>query len=87
MRTASTLFFHFPAQFVKCGFAGSNFPEHIFPAMVGRPLIRSTAKVGNIEIKVRTEQRIDLMDAQFDQTLDLALPLHLISIEVCLLAS
>ncbi|MGH0146334.1 UNVERIFIED_CONTAM: hypothetical protein FKN15_008073, partial [Acipenser sinensis] len=37
--------------FVKCGFAGSNFPEHIFPALVGRPIIRSTAKVGNIEIK------------------------------------
>lgn len=40
-------------QFVKCGFAGSNFPEHIFPAMVGRPVIRSTTKVGDIEIKVR----------------------------------
>uniref|UniRef100_A0A667X5L7 Actin-related protein 2 n=1 Tax=Myripristis murdjan TaxID=586833 RepID=A0A667X5L7_9TELE len=38
--------------FVKCGYAGSNFPEHIFPALVGRPIIRSTAKVGNIEIKV-----------------------------------
>ncbi|XP_052369067.1 actin-related protein 2-A-like [Oncorhynchus keta] len=37
--------------FVKCGYAGSNFPEHIFPALVGRPIIRSTAKVGNIEIK------------------------------------
>lgn len=43
-----------PAQFVKCGYAGSNFPEHIFPALVGRPIIRSTAKVGNIEIKVTT---------------------------------
>ncbi|RXM91257.1 Actin-related protein 2-A [Acipenser ruthenus] len=31
-------------KFVKCGFAGSNFPEHIFPALVGRPIIRSTAK-------------------------------------------
>lgn len=40
-------------QFVKCGYAGSNFPEHIFPALVGRPIIRSTAKVGNIEIKVQ----------------------------------
>lgn len=39
-------------QFVKCGYAGSNFPEHIFPALVGRPIIRSTTKVGNIEIKV-----------------------------------
>ncbi|TFK02412.1 cytospin-A [Platysternon megacephalum] len=41
----------FSFQFVKCGYAGSNFPEHIFPALVGRPIIRSTAKVGNIEIK------------------------------------
>ncbi|OBS59316.1 hypothetical protein A6R68_09561 [Neotoma lepida] len=37
--------------FVKCGYAGSNFLEHIFPALVGRPIIRSTTKVGNIEIK------------------------------------
>ena len=39
--------------FVKCGFAGSNFPAHIFPSLVGRPILRSSAKVGNIEIKVR----------------------------------
>jgi actin-related protein 2 len=37
--------------FVKCGYAGSNFPEHIFPALVVRPIIRSTTKGGNIEIK------------------------------------
>uniref|UniRef100_A0A2K5IRH7 Actin-related protein 2 n=1 Tax=Colobus angolensis palliatus TaxID=336983 RepID=A0A2K5IRH7_COLAP len=30
--------------FVKCGYAGSNFPEHIFPALVGRPVSRSTPK-------------------------------------------
>uniref|UniRef100_A0A2K6CSR2 Actin-related protein 2 n=1 Tax=Macaca nemestrina TaxID=9545 RepID=A0A2K6CSR2_MACNE len=30
--------------FVKCGCAGSNFPEHIFPALVGRTVIRSTTK-------------------------------------------
>lgn len=48
------LYSHIPPQFVKCGFAGSNFPEHIFPAMVGRPIIRSTNKVGNFEIKVRS---------------------------------
>ncbi|XP_030636678.1 actin-related protein 2-A isoform X2 [Chanos chanos] len=45
--------------FVKCGYAGSNFPEHIFPALVGRPIIRSTAKVGNIEIK--NSKKMDLM--------------------------
>ncbi|XP_067943589.1 actin-related protein 2-A [Watersipora subatra] len=37
--------------FVKCGFAGSNFPAHIFPSLVGRPVIRSTTKVGDIQIK------------------------------------
>ena len=39
-------------QYVKCGHAGRNFPEHVFPAMVGRPIIRSQAKVGDIEVKV-----------------------------------
>ena len=38
--------------FVKCGYAGSNFPAHIFPSLVGRPILRSSAKIGNIEIKV-----------------------------------
>jgi len=37
--------------FVKCGFAGTNFPSHIFPSMVGRPMLRSSTKVGDIEIK------------------------------------
>lgn len=37
--------------FVKCGYAGSNFPAHIFPSLVGRPIIRSSTKVGDIEVK------------------------------------
>ncbi|XP_049848599.1 actin-related protein 2-like [Schistocerca gregaria] len=37
--------------FVKCGFAGSNFPTSIFPSMVGRPILRSEEKVEGIEIK------------------------------------
>ncbi|XP_065919822.1 actin-related protein 2 [Dysidea avara] len=37
--------------FVKVGYAGSNFPSHIFPSLVGRPIIRSSAKVGGIEVK------------------------------------
>lgn len=37
--------------FVKCGFAGANFPTAIFPSMVGRPILRSEEKVDNIEIK------------------------------------
>ncbi|XP_064600149.1 actin-related protein 2-A [Liolophura sinensis] len=37
--------------FVKCGRAGSNFPDHIFPSLVGRPIIRSQQKVGDIVVK------------------------------------
>nr|BAN39721.1 actin-like protein, putative [Entamoeba histolytica] len=37
--------------FVKCGFAGENFPTAIFPSMIGRPLLRSEEKIGGVEIK------------------------------------
>jgi len=38
--------------FVKCGFAGTNFPHAIFPSMVGRPVIRfEESIVNNIQIK------------------------------------
>mmetsp|Transcript_32348 Transcript_32348/g.53532 ORF Transcript_32348/g.53532 Transcript_32348/m.53532 type:complete len:388 (-) Transcript_32348:377-1540(-) len=37
--------------FVKCGFAGDNFPAHIFPSIVGRPVLRSEEKVSDIQLK------------------------------------
>ncbi|XP_012277551.1 actin-related protein 2 isoform X1 [Orussus abietinus] len=37
--------------FVKCGYAGANFPAHIFPSLVGRPIIRAVNKIGGIDIK------------------------------------
>jgi len=37
--------------FVKCGFAGQNFPTAIFPAMIGRPIMRAEEKVGDVELK------------------------------------
>jgi hypothetical protein len=39
-------------QYVKAGFAGDNFPSAMFPAMVGRPMMRSD-QVGDMVIKVR----------------------------------
>ena len=27
--------------FVKCGWSGENFPRHVFPSMVGRPILRA----------------------------------------------
>jgi len=37
--------------FVKCGVAGSNFPSHIFPSMIGRPLMRYEEEFKNVELK------------------------------------
>ncbi|CAI4221640.1 unnamed protein product [Auanema sp. JU1783] len=58
--------------FVKCGYAGTNFPSHIFPSLVGRPIVRSSQRVGNIEVK-------DLMvgeeASQLRQMLDISYPM------------
>ena len=37
--------------FVKCGFAGDNFPAHIFPSIVGRPVLRSEEKISDVQLK------------------------------------
>ncbi|TEB21957.1 actin binding protein [Coprinellus micaceus] len=37
--------------FVKVGYAGSNFPEHVFPSIVGRPILRAEERVGKGVIK------------------------------------
>ena len=37
--------------FVKCGFAGSNFPHAIFPSLVGRPVLRAEEKIDNVQLK------------------------------------
>ncbi|OQR74983.1 actin-related protein 2 isoform 1, partial [Tropilaelaps mercedesae] len=37
--------------FVKCGYAGSNFPAYTFPSLVGRPILRASTKVGEMEVK------------------------------------
>ncbi|XP_003739302.1 actin-related protein 2 [Galendromus occidentalis] len=37
--------------FVKCGYAGSNFPAFTFPSLVGRPILRASSRVGEMEVK------------------------------------
>lgn len=37
--------------FVKCGFAGENFPTSIFPSMIGRPLMRYEEQFNDVELK------------------------------------
>ena len=36
--------------FVKVGYAGSHFPDHIFPSMVGRPIIRAATRIDDVEV-------------------------------------
>ncbi|TQD90043.1 hypothetical protein C1H46_024358 [Malus baccata] len=40
--------------YVKCGFAGENFPTSVFPCVVGRPLLRYEESLMEQEIKVDT---------------------------------
>lgn len=37
--------------FVKCGMAGDNFPAHMFPSMIGKPLMRYEEEFKNVELK------------------------------------
>jgi actin-related protein 2 len=42
----------FYVQFVKCGFAGDNFPAAVFPCLVGRPMLRYEENLGDQELRV-----------------------------------
>lgn len=41
------------AQFVKAGFAGENFPKHVFPSMVGRPVLRAEEALLGDDVKLK----------------------------------
>eukprot|EP00731_Ephydatia_muelleri_P028075 Em0019g948a len=58
---------------VKCGYAGSNFPSHIFPSLVGRPIIRSSTQVNDIEVK---ELMVGDEASQLRQMLELTYPME-----------
>ncbi|KAH8860695.1 Actin-related protein 2-A [Schistosoma japonicum] len=59
--------------FVKCGYAGATFPEFIFPSLIGRPILRATSRVGNLEVQ-------DLMigdeASELRQMLEISYPLE-----------
>lgn len=41
-----------PLQYVKCGFAGENFPTSVFPCVVGKPMLRYDESLMDQELKV-----------------------------------
>eukprot|EP01091_Cochliopodium_minus_P008102 TRINITY_DN17_c0_g1_i1.p1 TRINITY_DN17_c0_g1~~TRINITY_DN17_c0_g1_i1.p1 ORF type:complete len:391 (-),score=109.57 TRINITY_DN17_c0_g1_i1:87-1259(-) len=60
--------------FVKTGFAGANFPEAIFPSMVGRPIMRyETDTVENVVLK---DIMVGTEAAKLRQYLQISYPLE-----------
>ena len=37
--------------YVKLGYGGDSFPSHCFPSIVGKPVLRSSQVIGDIELK------------------------------------
>jgi len=37
--------------YVKCGYGGDNFPQFVFPSMIGRPLMRFEEEFKDVELK------------------------------------
>jgi len=37
--------------YCKVGYAGSNFPEHIFPSIIGRPMMRFEEEFKDVQLK------------------------------------
>ena len=55
-----------PVQFVKCGFAGDNFPRASFPCMVGRPTVRAEQGVSKSQLRVHSCWLCHMSCVQFD---------------------
>jgi len=37
--------------YVKLGYGGDSFPRHVIPSIVGRPMLRASQKIGDLELK------------------------------------
>ena len=37
--------------YVKLGYGGDSFPRHVIPSIIGRPMLRATQKIGDLELK------------------------------------
>ncbi|KAK0583863.1 hypothetical protein LWI29_004158 [Acer saccharum] len=49
------------AGYVKCGFAGENFPTSVFPCVVGRPMLRYKESLMEQELKVHSFSTLVVM--------------------------
>ncbi|KAF9163022.1 Arp2/3 complex subunit, actin nucleation center [Actinomortierella ambigua] len=51
MSSSKTIVVDNGTGFVKVGYAGSNFPEYVFPSVVGRPILRAEEHIGNVNVR------------------------------------
>ncbi|ORZ28515.1 actin family [Lobosporangium transversale] len=51
MESSKTIVVDNGTGFCKVGYAGSNFPEYVFPSVVGRPILRAEESIGNVRVK------------------------------------
>ncbi|KAF9106761.1 Arp2/3 complex subunit, actin nucleation center [Mortierella sp. AM989] len=51
MESSKTIVVDNGTGFVKVGYAGSNFPEFVYPSVVGRPILRAEESIGNVRVK------------------------------------
>ncbi|KAJ0972542.1 hypothetical protein J5N97_020501 [Dioscorea zingiberensis] len=59
--------------YVKCGFAGENFPSSVFPCVVGRPLLRYEESLMEQELK---DTMVGAACSEFSNQLDISYPVH-----------
>ncbi|KAJ0972537.1 hypothetical protein J5N97_020496 [Dioscorea zingiberensis] len=59
--------------YVKCGFAGENFPSSVFPCVVGRPLLRYEESLMEQELK---DTMVGAACSEFRNQLDISYPVH-----------
>ncbi|KAJ2338769.1 Arp2/3 complex subunit, actin nucleation center, partial [Coemansia erecta] len=63
--------------FAKVGYAGSNFPEHVFPSVVGRPMLRAeeATTLADVEYAVK-DINVGTEAAALRAILDMSYPLE-----------
>ncbi|SGY25745.1 BQ5605_C018g08662 [Microbotryum silenes-dioicae] len=62
--------------FVKCGYAGSNFPSHTFPSLIGRPILRTEERGSTTETANITDIMVGDAASEYRSYLQLTQPME-----------
>lgn len=62
--------------FVKCGYGGSNFPAHVFPSIIGRPILRAEERSSSTETQNISDIMVGDLASQYRSYLQLTQPME-----------